>query len=153
MNRLLGSAFVITLMLAGLSSRPAAAQDKKDNTVTFLVIPNKFDGNPHLALKDAKFTDIETILSLADIEALDASSIKLEGVTLNKGKYTAIQSKLSGKGVDAKVVQIYFARKVPDKSKLSNIKYKGEAMAIYKQGSFGSDKERPVHVFEATVSK
>jgi hypothetical protein len=151
MNRVIGSVLVLALLLAASGGAPAPAQDKKDNTVTFLVLPNKFADNPHLALKDGKFTDIETIFD--GTGPLEAADIKLEGVKLNKGKYPAIQCKVTGKGIDAKVLEFYFAQKVPDKSKLSNIKYKGEAMAIYKQGGFGSDKERPVYVFEATLSK
>ena len=111
-----------------------------------------FAGNPHLALKDGKFTEIEAIAVFGDEKALDVSAIALKGVDLAKGKYPAAQCKLSGKDAKPTITEIYCARKLPDKAKLTNIKYKGEAVATYKLG-FGMGKDKPVHVFEASVAK
>jgi hypothetical protein len=116
------------------------------------VVPNKLIGNPHLDLKDGKFTDTETVAVLGDGSALDAKEIKLEGVKLEKGKYTAVQCKLSGKDAKPIVLEIYFAQKVAEKAKLTNIKYKGEAVATYKL-TIADNKDKPQHVFEASVGK
>jgi hypothetical protein len=151
MNRLVGFAFALGLGLLPLVSGPVKvrAAEKKGGTVLFVVLPNKLVGNPHLALKSGKFTTIEVV---AEAGALDVSAIKLKGVKLAKGKYAAEQCKLSGKNAKPIILQIYFVQKVPAKTKLTNIKYKGEAVATYKLG-FGGAKDKPVHVFEARVAK
>jgi hypothetical protein len=153
MKRLFGCVFVAAL--AGLLPAPAAreaaaGEGTKADTVLFLVLPNRLAGNPHLDLKAGKYTKIEPIMALG--EALDASAIKLKGVTLATGKYPAAQCKLTAKDGKAIVLQIYFARQVPPKTVLTNIRYKGEAVATYKLG-FGGGKDSPVHVFQASVAK
>src|SRR5262245_31819369 len=153
MNRLAGFALALCLGVGLLvpMSREARAADKEE-TVLFVVMPNKLIGNPHLALKDGKYNEIETVAVLGDAGALDVSAIKLEGVKLPTGKYAAEQCKVSGKDIKPIVLEIYFAQKVPEKSKLTNIKYKGEAVTTYKL-AFGGGKEKPLPVLEATVTK
>jgi len=151
MMRPAGFAFALCLGAAFLA--PCAGDARAaDDTVLFVVMPNKLIGNPHLALKDGKFTEIETVSVLGDAGALDVSTIKLEGINLPTGKYAAEQCKLSGKDQKPIVLEIYFAKKVPEKSKLTNIKYKGEAVTTYKL-TFGGGKDKPLPVFEATISK
>jgi hypothetical protein len=152
MKRLVGSGFVVlTALVSGsVAWQGAHAQEQKADTVLFLVLPNRLIGNPHLALKDGKYTQIETIAAPGD--ALDASAISLKGITLATGKYPAQQCKVSGKNDKGIVLQIYFARQIPPKTILSNIQYKGEAVASYELG-FGGGKNLPVYVFQASVAK
>ena len=152
MKRLVGLALALGLfaLLPAPADRVAAAD--KDGTIVFVMIPNKLLDNPHLAVKDGKYTEIEVLAMLPDVKALDVSAIKLEGAGLNTGKYTAEQCKLSGKDAKPIVLEIYFAQKVPEKTKLANIKYKGEATVTYKQ-AIGGAKDKPLPVFEATKSK
>jgi hypothetical protein len=156
MKRLVGLAFALCLgvLLLAPSAWKARAAEKeaKGDTVLFVVTPNKVLGNPHLALKAGKYTEIEAVAVQPEAGALDVSAIKLKGVNLAKGKYTAEQCKLSGKDSKPIILEIYFVQKVPEKTKLTNIKYKGEAVATYKQ-LFGVVKDKPLYVFEATVTK
>jgi hypothetical protein len=153
MKRLASFVFALGLAAWPLApSTPEVYAEEKGDTVLFVVMPNKLLDNPHLALKDGKYTEIETIAVVGDAGALDISAIKLEGVTLNTGKYTAEQCKLAGKDTKPIVLEVYFAQKVPEKMKLTNIKYKGEAVATYKLG-IGSGKDKPLPIFEATKSK
>ena len=138
---------VILLLTSSLGNQSAAQEKAKADSVLFLVTPNRILGNPHLDLKNGKYTEIETVAVLGS--ALEAKEIKLEGVKLEKGKYTAVQCKLSGKDAKPIILEMYFAQKVPEKAKFSNIKYRGEAVATYKVG-FGENKDKPLHVFEAS---
>jgi hypothetical protein len=151
MKRLVG--FVVALAVVPLApSGPKANAEGKADTVLFVVMPNRLLDNPHLAIKDGKYTEIEVVAVVGDAGALDVSAIKLEGVTLNTGKYPAEQCKLSGKDTKPIILEIYFAQKVPEKMKLTNIKYKGEAVATYKLG-IGSGKDKPLPIFEAIRGK
>jgi len=156
MKRLVGCVLLACLgaLPIGMSVCSARAEEEKagGDTVLFLVLPNRVAGNPHLALKEGKFTEVETVTAAGDADALDASAIKLTGVQLTTGKYPGAQCKLSGKEAKAIILQIYFAQKVPAKTRLTNIRYKGQAVATYKLG-FGGGKDSPVHVFQASVAK